>query len=156
MFRKPPRTFDEDAACLIGLNESIILQQIYYWCEVNREANRNFQEGHFWTYNSYSGWQKQFKFWSLKTIKRIITNLERKGLIISGNFNAMKMDRTKWYRVNYEAVESLELVSGIGRVNMTSASGQNDPMGEEADFSEASEDYMPESEIGLLASVRPN
>ena len=39
------------------------------------------------------------------------------------------MDRTKWYRVNYERLESICIVSGIGRVKMTSSIGSKRPNG---------------------------
>lgn len=103
---KPPLLVIPDLAVLIGLHESIVLQQIHYWIELNREADKNFEAGFYWTYNSYHDWQKQFKFWNVVTIKRLIGKLETIGLIISDNFNRMKFDRTKWYRIDYERLES--------------------------------------------------
>ena len=47
-------------AVKIGLNESIVLQQIHYWLEINRKADKNKRDGFYWTYNSYKEWQKQF------------------------------------------------------------------------------------------------
>lgn len=95
-------------ACKIGLNESIVLQQIHYWIEINKKADKNFKDNHYWTFNSYEEWHKQFPFWSIITIKRIIKNLEKANLLITANYNQMKIDRTKWYRINYEELESLE------------------------------------------------
>jgi uncharacterized phage protein (TIGR02220 family) len=66
-------------------------------------------EGRRWTYDTYKEWQKQFPFWSETTIKRSFLNLEKQGLLISGNWNALKMDKTKWYTINYEKLELLEL-----------------------------------------------
>ena len=36
----------------IGLNESIVLQQIHYWNVQNERIKNNFKDGHYWTYNS--------------------------------------------------------------------------------------------------------
>lgn len=94
-------------AVKIGLNDSIVLQQIHYWVEVNKKAKRNFVDGHHWTYNTYEEWQEQFPFWSIRTIKGIMSSLLNAGLIITGAFNKMKMDRTKWYRINYEKLEEI-------------------------------------------------
>lgn len=91
----------------IGLNEAIILQQIHYWLG----RTNNVREGEKWIYNSYTGWQKQFPWWALNTIKRTIYNLEERGLVISDNFNARKMDKTKWYRINYDALADYETTS---------------------------------------------
>lgn len=91
----------------IGLNEAIILQQVHYWNETNKRSGNNLKDGHYWTFNSYEGWQKQFPFWSISTIKRTITNLEKQGLLIVSNYNKLKIDRTKWYRINYETLETV-------------------------------------------------
>jgi len=88
-------------ARLIGLNEAIILQQVHYWVSQNEKAKRNFHDDHYWTFNSYPQWQKQFPFWSLATIRRTMASLERSGHLITGTYNRMAGDRSKWYRINY-------------------------------------------------------
>jgi uncharacterized phage protein (TIGR02220 family) len=93
-------------AIKIGLREAIILQQIHYWLTKN---GAHVIEGRRWIYNTYTEWQKQFPFWSETTIKRSFLNLEKQGLLISGNWNALKMDKTKWYTINYEKLDLLEL-----------------------------------------------
>jgi DnaD/phage-associated family protein len=90
-------------AASVGLNESIILQQLHYWLE----RSNHVYEGHKWVYNTYEEWQEQFPFWSVSTIRRIISKLEEKGLIIVGNFNKSKIDKTKWYRIDYEKMNAL-------------------------------------------------
>jgi DnaD/phage-associated family protein len=97
----------------VGLNESIVLQQLHYWLN----DSNHFHEGHKWIYNTYGSWKEQFPFWSDKTIRRIITKLENQGLIVSGNFNKLGIDKTKWYRIDYEKLQIL-----------TSPCGQNDQM----------------------------
>ncbi|NNU91844.1 DnaD domain protein [Geobacillus sp. NFOSA3] len=91
-------------AAAIGLNESIVLQQLHYWLE----RSTNVHEGHTWVYNTYEEWKEQFPFWSESTIRRIITKLEKQELIITGNFNRSKIDKTKWYRINYEKLAQLQ------------------------------------------------
>jgi hypothetical protein len=87
----------------VGLNESIVLQQLHYWLL----DSKNIRDGFKWVYNTYEDWQKQFPFWSVRTLKRIITGLETDELIITGNYNKLKIDRTKWYRINNEKLDSL-------------------------------------------------
>lgn len=106
LFDRPPIVFDPELAELFGVPEAVILQQIHYWLQINRKANRSFKHGYFWTFNSYPSWQAQFPFWSVDTIKRALTSLERRGILISAVMNKMKMDRTKWYRIDYEALET--------------------------------------------------
>ncbi|RLQ00460.1 DnaD domain protein [Geobacillus stearothermophilus] len=109
----------------IGLNEAIVLQQLHYWLQ---ESN-NERDGHRWVYNTYQDWQKQFPFWSIRTIRRTIKNLENKGIVISDYLNSMKIDKTKWYRIDYERLE--EIVSEENDMwpdhvaKMASRDGQN-------------------------------
>ncbi|MGG3893610.1 DnaD domain protein [Geobacillus stearothermophilus] len=87
----------------IGLNEAIILQQLHYWLQESGSEH----DGHRWVYNTYEDWQKQFPFWSKNTIIRAIKSLEKKGLIVTGNYNKLKIDNTKWYRIDYEKLEGM-------------------------------------------------
>ncbi len=118
-------------ASKIGLNESIVLQQIHYWNTINEKANNNFREGYYWTFNSYNEWTKQFPFWSARTIQRTINRLENLKLIVSGNFNKLKIDRTKWYRIDYKILEALEQspFGQNGTINMTKWHNHLDKLG---------------------------
>ena len=98
----------------IGLHEAIVLQQIHYWIETEKKSGKkeviekHFRNGRWWIYNTYEQWQDQFPFWCVRTIKAIIKKLEDMDLLISGNFNKFGYDRTKWYTINYEVLESLK------------------------------------------------
>ncbi|WP_052137774.1 DnaD domain-containing protein [Heyndrickxia ginsengihumi] len=86
-------------ATKIGLNESIFLQQLHYWLKDSNQI----RDGYKWVYNTYENWQKQFPFWSVRTLKRIVTGLEKKEIVISSTkYNKMSIDKTKWYRIDYE------------------------------------------------------
>lgn len=92
----------------IGLNEAIVLNQLHYWIEKNKRSKKNLHDGKYWVYNTYESWQENdFEYWSVETIKRTFAKLEKNGFVISGNFNKMPMDRTKWYTINYEKLEEL-------------------------------------------------
>ena len=108
-------------ATKIGLNEAVILQQIHYWNDINKKANNNFEDGYYWTFNSYEEWSKQFPFWSSRTIQRTIKRLEDMKLVVVGNYNKLQIDRTKWYRVDYKVLEVLETspFGQNGTINMT-------------------------------------
>ena len=108
LINEPPLQVLPSLAVLIGLNEAIALQQLHYWLSPDRKPK--VIDGMPWVYNSASSWHKQFPFWSMPTIWRIFDNLEENGLIKSGNFNRSRFDRTKWYTINYSALEDLELL----------------------------------------------
>lgn len=94
-------------AVKIGLNEALVLQQIHYW--ISNELNKNIRDGRVWVYNTINEWRKQFPFWGLNTIIRAIESLESKKLIITGKYNKLARDRTKWYTIDYDSVECLDV-----------------------------------------------
>lgn len=90
-------------AIKVGLNQALVLQQMYYWLRISK----NIRDGHKWVYKTLEDWHKEFPFWSKSTLERIIRKLEEEQLIVVGNYNRLKMDRTKWYRLNHEAIDLL-------------------------------------------------
>lgn len=94
-------------ATIIGLNESIVLQQVHYWLKIKEKGQQDYIDGHYWVYNSYKQWQGQFPFWHRNTIQRTFSSLEKKGILISGNYNHAGFDKTKWYSIDYNVLDSL-------------------------------------------------
>lgn len=98
-------------ATLIGLNEAIVLQQIHYWLKIKEKQQQDYIDNHYWVYNTYEQWQEQFPFWSIRTLKRVFTSLEKSGLLISSNYNKAGFDKTKWYTIDYKALNALNSMS---------------------------------------------
>jgi hypothetical protein len=98
-----------DLALVLGdLNEAIVLNQLNYWLEINKKADKNFIDDRYWVYNSYSDWKtNDFPYWSEKTIQRTFTRLESKGIVISANYNKLAIDKTKWYTINTKKLQEL-------------------------------------------------
>jgi len=107
-FDEAPLLVRPALAVAVGLEESIILQQLHYWL-TDEQSGREY-EGDKWIYNTYKMWHSNFPFLSTKTIGKIFRKLEAQGLIVSGNFNNSSYDRTKWYRLDYQAIEGLSIV----------------------------------------------
>lgn len=104
LMKEIPLMVQPSLAKELGLNEALFLQQLNYWIERSTKKI----DGKYWIYNTIEAWHKQFPFWSISTIKRIISNLEKEKLIITGNFNKISMDRTKWYTINYSLLQEIE------------------------------------------------
>lgn len=98
-----------DLAVIVGdCEEAIALNQISYWLEKYKEFNHNFKDGRYWVYNSYQKWHEDnFPFWHPSKIKRIFRSLENKGLLISANYNSAVFDKTKWYTIDYDKLQSM-------------------------------------------------
>jgi hypothetical protein len=103
LINEPPLLLLPTLAKELGVNAAIILQQIHYWLE--KELNT--RDDHYWVYHSYNTWTEQFPFFSQSQIKHAIRKLEKRGILIIGNYNKRSMDKTKWYRINYEEFERI-------------------------------------------------
>jgi len=97
LIAEQPLQLQPKLAVKVGLNEAILVQQIHYWLQRSKHTH----DGQKWIYNTHESWLEQFPFWSKATLKRVITSLKSQGLINTGNYNRMKMDRTVWYTINY-------------------------------------------------------
>ena len=126
LFNQVPLLVNVDLACILGVNESIVLQQVHYWVEKNKKDRRNSRDGFTWTYNTYKEWKEQFPFWSDSTIKRIFSKLEKMGVLVSAKYNKKSFDRTKWYRIDYEILNEL----------LSSRCSQNDTISNSGDLSD--------------------
>lgn len=121
-----------ELAQVIGLNEAIVLQEVYYWCKVNRREKRTPHDGYYWVYNSYRGWkEKHFPWWSESTIRRTFERLEAKNLLVTGNYNKSKMDQTKWYRVNFPVLAATIQASPFAQNEQMDLSGLSKPIPED-------------------------
>jgi uncharacterized phage protein (TIGR02220 family) len=88
----------------LGLNQAIIIQQVHYWLV----KSPHIKDGKRWIYNTYKDWKQQFPFWSEKTIMRTFLALEEEGYVVSANYNRMKIDKTKWYSIDYDKLAEME------------------------------------------------
>lgn len=99
LFNFRPLVINPELAVRIGLNESIILQQVNYWL-VDREQGVD-HDGRRWVFNSYEAWVKQFPFWSVDTVKRAFTSLVKQGVMDVEQLNKSQHDRTNFYTINF-------------------------------------------------------
>lgn len=97
LFDEHPLIIDVRLAKVIGLNKAIVLQQLNYW--LHSKSSKEI-DGKKWIYNSVKAWNKQFPFWGKNTVQRALDALEKEHLVVTGNFNKYKFDRTKWYSIN--------------------------------------------------------
>jgi DNA-binding PadR family transcriptional regulator len=100
---KNPVTINKKLAKYLGLNESVMVQQIHIFIKENKNSNTNFINNKYGVRSSIDSWsKKEFCFFSESTIKRTLQKLEKIGIIEVEMFNESKMDKTKWYTINYD------------------------------------------------------
>ncbi|MBS4769644.1 conserved phage C-terminal domain-containing protein [Carnobacteriaceae bacterium zg-ZUI240] len=97
LFDEQPLLIPKTLAKALGYHNAVFLQQLHYWL---KKSNYEY-DGKLWIYKTYLEWSEELAL-SDSTIKRIVKNLKKDGLILVENFNSLKIDKTNWYSINYE------------------------------------------------------
>jgi hypothetical protein len=100
----------EVARALNSDRQAYFLQQVKYWINTNKRKPKNqqyFHDGRWWMYNTLEEWQMQFPWLSIMTIRRIINELKLRGLLLTGNYNTKKYDKTIWYSIDELKLDEL-------------------------------------------------
>lgn len=100
--------FDIQIAKKYGINCAVILQNIWYWVRKNEANETNYYDGNYWTYNSTKAFKELFPYLSQKQIETALKKLRDEGIIETGNYNAVKYDRTLWYAVTEKGKSILQ------------------------------------------------
>ena len=91
-------------AALLGSDEALLLQQLHY----RLENQGVMKEGQKWYRQTYEKWAKQLGIWSAPKVKRMFLKLEKNKIVISSNkYNRFCVDRSKWYRIDYDRVNQM-------------------------------------------------
>lgn len=97
-------------ACLVGLNEAILLQQIHYWL-YNAEKSKRlgvYKYNRWWIFNTLDEWRaSNFPFWSTKTIQRTLDSLRDKRVVLTARLSTNNLDQTLYYSIDYAHLDLL-------------------------------------------------
>lgn len=135
--------FNTKIAEIAGINGAVILNNLYFWITNNESKKKNYYDGYYWTYNSAKALKELYPCLTQKQVRTALKKLKDEGLIITGNYNKTKYDRTLWYTITYKGkcilrnceVEDLSLESPTecicpcGKMEMTSVSNGFDQEG---------------------------
>ncbi len=110
LINEPPLQVLPSLAVAIGLNEGIALQQLHYLLDNPKVGV--VRDGFKWVFFTHDEWREwSFPFWSISTIARVWLSLEGMNLVISAQLDAASRDMRKYYRIDYEALEHVNLES---------------------------------------------
>lgn len=102
--------FDIHLASKYGIEEAILIHHFQHWIQINKKLNRNFHEGRTWTYQTLDEIAAHFPYLNkskvFDTLEKLCNGKPRKSknpdkhfdpVLIKGNFNTNRYDRTIWY-----------------------------------------------------------
>jgi|GEM_PF-1159558 len=141
-------SFNVDIASEYGLEEAILLKNIAFWCEKNEANKKHCYEYRYWTYNSVAAWKKLFPYMGEKKIRNALNNLIDKGLILKGNYNENRYDRTSWYALTDKAI-------GIYQGNKIHSPDKENPFAQKANGSDQKGEPIPYSNTDIKTDNTP-
>jgi len=96
-------SFNENIAAQYGIAEAVLIDHFQYWIKLNKRNERHEHDGRTWTYATAKSLSEWFPYLSEKQIWLAINKLVDAGVLIKGNFNRTKYDRTTWYAFTLES-----------------------------------------------------
>ena len=101
--------FIVDDAVEYGLDKAILLQHIRFWIHQNEGKKSHTHDNKVWMFQSAADMAKHYPYWSRQKISRLLREMEDDELIISGNFNKLGYDQTKWYTIQCSELNNRKL-----------------------------------------------
>ena len=92
--------FNKDLKLIHDPVKKILFSKIKNWIYRNedKDSARHFKAGYWWTYGSYQTWAEECGL-DTKTVGEHLRQLVDSGILKTGNFNRMTIDKTYWYRL---------------------------------------------------------
>jgi hypothetical protein len=97
--------FNTNIAKQFDVDIAILLNNFKFWTLINIANKRHIHDGLCWTFNSIPALCDIFPYWTRHQIEHLLKKVISLGLIISGNYNGHKYDRTKWYALTAKSYQ---------------------------------------------------
>ena len=94
--------FDVEDAMKYGVEKAVVLYNIRFWLNNNRNKDLSAvkHDGYYWMYNTARDMSNVLPYFTQSKVQRLLKQLEDDGVLIVGNYNKVKYDRTKWYTLS--------------------------------------------------------
>jgi hypothetical protein len=100
---EPPLQVLPSLACIVGINQAVIIQQLHYYVR-ERGVERH---GEYWYHQTYRpgehhmGWITVFPWMNPDYIRQLFAKLKKDGFVHIERLSGKRGDRTNWYRPDY-------------------------------------------------------
>ncbi len=94
---------DTNLAAQYGVNIALLLESFQYWTFKNLTREHHILDGLCWSYDTLDALCEVFPYWTRRQIDHTIINAVKHGLLVKGNYNQTKYDRTLWYALTPKA-----------------------------------------------------
>ena len=95
--------FNSDLKLIKDPVKKILYAKIKNWIYRNedKESEYHYKAGYWWTFGSYEYWGEECGL-DMTTVGKHLRELVATGILKTGNYNKMKIDKTIWYRLATE------------------------------------------------------
>lgn len=100
--------FNVEVAKVYGVEESILIHNIFFWIKKNVANDKHKHNGRYWTYNSSKAFSELFPYFNEKKISRLLAKMCNDEILVKGNFNQTAFDRTLWYSLSDKTIAVLD------------------------------------------------
>ena len=149
--------FNTNVAKEYDVDIAILLNNFKFWTINNLANDRHIHDGLCWTFNSIPALCIIFPYWTRHQIEHLLNKCKKLGLIVSGNYNNHKYDRTRWYALTgkaYKLYEELQQEDFITSLWET-ISEKTEMQLLHPDISENSEKLLEKFREAFLKNPRP-
>lgn len=97
-----------EIAEIVGVNAALVLDLISRRTETVTPGGIHYNHGRIWMRASMEAISERIPFLSVAAVRTAIRKLKEAGLITVENFNATRLDHTKWYTLTEKAEELIK------------------------------------------------
>lgn len=90
-------SFNVTLATDFSVNIALFVAHVEFWTFRNLANKSNIHDGLCWSFNTLEALQDIFPYWTKSQRETVINNAVKEGLVVKGNYNQTKYDRTVWY-----------------------------------------------------------
>lgn len=92
-----------------GVDKAVILSNLRFWLSLNKDkkSKPHCHDGYYWVYNSAKELATLFPYFTQSKVQRLLKQLEKDKVILVGNYNKVKYDRTRWYSLPEYSIDNI-------------------------------------------------
>ena len=96
-------SFNVKVAVDFSVNIALFLEHLKFWTFKNLANKSNIYDGKCWSYDTIEALADYFPYWTKSQRETVINSAVAAGLVVKGNYNKTKFDRTVWYALTETA-----------------------------------------------------
>lgn len=92
-------SFSVELAIKFGVEKAILIHHFQHWIKFNRrrKSQKHFKEGRWWTYQTRDEIENFLPYMDKQKLRYQLDKLFDEEILVKGNFNKSKIDKTIWY-----------------------------------------------------------